>query len=454
MEGWVFHMDVCTDVYTEKEPEMPKKRDHGQGALYPVTRTRTLKDGTVKKYTLWRGVADMGIGPDGKRVQIPVSSKDKRTAKNRLDALLEEIRENGAPADKQTTVAQWAARWLEEVAKPNVDPKTYRNYRAAVNRRIIPLLGRKKVSTVTPGDVRALRKYVIEDLGRSSTTARETHIAMNGIMKSAVTERLIRRNPCDGVKAAKAAKAEKVAIPGDQALAILRAAADLPDAAGARWWFKLLAGQRQGEILGATLDRLDLDAGFYQVSWKLEELMREHGCGAQPCGKKYAAYCPSARWAEPDGFEKRQLEGRWHLTRPKSQEGRVVPLIPQLAEAIRRHLRATESQPNPHGLIWHQPDGSPITPAVDAQEWRDLLQAADVITAEENRPKGTALTGHIARHTAVTVLISLGVDHQLVGEIVGHSSTQVTEIYRHADQAEKVAAMEKLGKAWGAALES
>lgn len=436
---------------------MVKKRDNGMGGLYQITRTRTLKDGTVKTYKLWRGVVDAGVDAQGKRLQPYIHRKDKREAKRLLELLQDEIRENGVPSDKQTTIAHWAPRWLDEIAKPNVDPKTYRNYRTAVTRRIVPLLGKKRLHEVTPGDVRSLRKYVVETQGLSTTTAREAHIALNLLLTAAVTDRLIRKNPADGVKAPKAEASTRKAIPTDEALAILRTAALMPDAAGARWWFKLLAGQRQGEILGATLEDLDLDIGYYRVSWKLEELSREHGCkdvdGAPSCGKKRGAFCPAARWERPDGFEKRQLAGRWHLTRPKSQTGRIVPLIPVLVEAIRRHLAATADQPNPHGLIWHMPDGAPITPRDDAQQWRDLLQAAAVITAEQNKPKGTEITGHLARHTAITALASLGVDMQLIGEIVGHSSVKVTEIYRHADQAEKIAASEKLGTAWADALQ-
>lgn len=436
---------------------MPKKRDHGQGGLYQITRKRRLKDGTVREYTLWRGVVDLGIDADGRRVQPTVHAKTQREAKKKLDDLMEEIRETGAPADKQTTMAQWAPRWLEEIAKPNVDPKTYRNYRTAVTRRIVPLMGRKRVHAITPSDVRALRTFVVEGQGLSTTTAREAHIALNGILSAAVIERIIRKNPADGVKAPKAAASTRGAIPTGQALAILRTAALMPNAEGARWWFKLLGGQRQGEILGATIADLDLDLGYYRVSWKLEALTREHGCnvvdGAPSCGKKKGAYCPQARWEDPDGFEKRQLTGAWHLTRPKSQTGRIVPLIPQMVEAIRRHLKATAHQPNPYGLIWHMPDGAPITPRDDGQQWRDLLQAAGVITAEQNKPKGTELTGHIARHTAITALASLGVDTQLIGEIVGHSSAKVTEIYRHADHAEKRAAAAKLGTAWAESLE-
>lgn len=435
---------------------MPKARDHGEGALYAVTRTRTLADGTVKKYVLWRGVVDLGLDSEGKRIQKPVSSKSKRVAKERLERLKAEIREHGAPLDKQVRLRDYAPKWLAEVAKPNVDPSTFTGYKTQVNKWIVPTLGRKKISEITVADVRSLRT-AIDEAGRGASTKRQAHVVLRMILETARTERLCRTNVADDVKTPKQGKGRSGVIPTDAALEILRVAAAMPDAAGSRWWFKLLGGQRQGEIIGATLEDLDLEGGYYRVSWKLEELTREHGCtekdGAPSCGKQRGAFCPQGKWRVPDGYENRHLQGRWHLTRPKSQEHRVVPLIPQLAEAIRRHIEATKDLPNPHGLIWRMPDGSPITKRDDAAQWRDLLQAAGVITAEENVPGGTELTGHIARHTAITVLASLGVDHQLIGEIVGHSSTKVTEIYRHTHHDEKVAAMQKLGTAWGEALQ-
>lgn len=416
-----------------------KRRNHGDGALYEL-----------KSRGLWRGVLDLGYDPDGKRIQKYVHARTQRACRDKLEALKREIAETGAPLDKQTSVADFAAYWLENIAKPDVDPNTFTTYRSMVNRWITPILGRKKVHTLKPSHVHDLHA-AITSAGRADSTKRQAHIVLGLILDAARAERLITRNVVDDVKAPRAAKGVRGALTTAQALDILRTAATLPDAAGARWWLKLLAGPRQGEILGATLADLDLDGGYYRVSWKLESLSREHGCDGT-CGYRQPARCPQARWRVPTGFESRHLEGAWHLTRPKSRTGRVIPLIPQLSEAIRRHIAATAHQPNPHGLIWHQPDGSPIIPREDGQAWRDLLLAAGVITAEENRPGGTALTGHCARHTTVTVLASLGVDHQLIGEIVGHSSVQVTEMYRHAQDSEKRAAMEALGGVWADAL--
>lgn len=291
---------------------------------------------------------------------------------------------------------------------------------------IVPTLGRKKISTLKPTDVRTLRVRMTK-AGRATSTVRQGHIVLSMILHAAVADRMCRTNVAKDVRKPRSRKGVVVtkwdAFSTEQAIALLGAAAKLPDGAGARWWFKVLAGPRQGEILGATLDDLDLDAwtspndsggpltyGPYQVNWKLEELRRDHGCGDDPCSYKQGARCPQARWRIPDDFEMRHLSGAWALTRPKSRTGRMAPLVPPLAQALRRHLAATADQPNPHGLIWHDGTGEPIRPKDDDQQWRELLLAADIITEEEAVPSGTRQTGHWARHTMITILAGLGAD--------------------------------------------
>lgn len=418
---------------------MPKKRDHGQGGLY-----------YLPKRDLWRGVVDLGYDRDGKRRQKYVHARTKSECAAKLKTLIGEIDEHGAPLDKQTTVREWADRWLGTVAKVDVDPKTYGSYASLSRRWIVPVLGRKKVSALTPADVRALRAALMGE-GRSTSLARQAHIVLRRMLADARREGLCGRNVAEDVDMVRLVQQPRRALTTTEALAVLRAATALPAWSGSRWWFQLLAGQRQGEIVGATLADLDLETGTYAVQWKLEELVREHGCGGT-CTVKRGAACPQARWRVPDGFEMRQLDGRVHLTRPKSRADRVVPLIPQMSEAIGRHIAATEGWPNPHGLIWRNPDGSPILAKQDAQEWKDLLRSAGVISAAEAVPGGTGLTGHTARHTTVTILASLGVDFQVIGEIVGHSSAQVTRLYRHTQDAEKRAAMEALGGVWAEGL--
>jgi integrase len=131
-----------------------------------------------------------------------------------------------------------------------------------------------------------------------------------------------------------------------------------------------------------------------------------------------------------------------------------------MAEALRRYLEATKDVPNPYGLIWRRPDGEPITLAEDEQMWRNLLHKAGVITAEQTKPPRSRAPGtpdipttHWARHTTATVLMELGVDAKIIGEIVGHTSEQTTRRYQHVSSPVAREAMGRLGEHWSKALE-
>lgn len=429
---------------------MPKRRGHGLGALYKIE---------ARGRTYWRGVIDLGTHPaTGRRMQRSVQARTQREARDKLEALQREVAEHGAPLDRTVTVETWSHRWLDTHAR-DVDPKTRQGYASLVNKWIIPTIGRKRLASLKPSDVLAVRE-AMSQAGRATSTQRQAHIALGLMLEAARLEGLCRTNvakdaPKAGGRRGTVVKRERGAFTTEQVGAILAAAARLPLPDASRMWFRILTGARQGEVLGATIPDLHLapegEAGsYYVVNWKLEELSRSHGCGDAPCGFKRGAACPNAVWRVPDDFEMLPVEGRLHLTRPKSRTGRVVPLVEPLARILRHHISTTT--PSRQGLIWHR-DGRPITAGQDSQDWRDLLVSAGVITAEDARPGGTAMTTHWARHTAVTVLMEMTHgDAQLVGEIVGHSSAEVTEMYRHVRGSEREAAMAALASAWEGAL--
>ena len=306
----------------------------------------------------------------------------------------------------------------------------------------------------------------IDAAGRGISTKKGVHGTLRRLLKAALAERLCASNfmtgvpvPGDRAEKDKIGTETRGALTTDQVTAILAAASTQPFSAGSRWWFKMMSGQRQGEILGARLADLDLDRGVYTVNWKLEELRREHGCeGEEPpthprghvwaCGKKQGAACPQARWAVPAEFDREHLFGAWHLTPPKSKRGREVPLPAPLAEAITRHVDATVDWPNPHGLIWRDKAGRPFLPTADNDQWREVLLAAGVITAEQAAPGANPFTGHWTRHTAITALGRLGTDNKVVRDIMGHGSEQISDRYRHIQDVERREAMERLATEW------
>lgn len=426
---------------------MPKKRSHGDGGLY-----------FIASRGLWRGVVDVGFKPNGARDQKYVHAKTQREARAKLDALKAEIVAHGAPLDKVTTVAAFAQHWLDTVCRQTLKPSVLKAYTSVVNRWIIPHLGTKRIGALNPSDLRTVSK-AITDAGRSQDLALKAHNVLSAMLESARLDGLVARNVARDVVAPRVKESDRTALSTVDTFALLRESAATLD--GTRWWFAILTGMRQGERLGATLDSIDLDGGTFTVRWSLTEAKFEHGC-AGDCGKTRGGSCPSRRLIVAPGLDYRQLDGRLCLVRPKSGKARTFPLPPVLNAPLRRYLAETVDRPNPHGLVWRNEDGSPITARQDNAEWRRLLHAAGVITAEQakepkDRAAGTpdAPTTHWARHTTSTMLRELGTPAVIVGAIVGHGSERMTDRYTHADavSAEARAAMEAFGGKFALALD-
>lgn len=447
--NYCLRLYVCTNVCT-KGVAMPRKRSSGEGGLYFIPSRK-----------LWRGVVDLGFSPDGRRVQKYVHARTQTDARKKLNALKAEIEKHGAPLDKQTTVEDWAEHWLTTVCRPTYKPRALGSAESVVRTWVVPHIGRKRVAQLQPSDVRAVLQQV-RNKGRSTASARKVYDIMSRMLESARLDGVAPRNVAADVVAPKVKSQERGALSTEQGFAILGAAAGTLD--GTKWWVSLLSGLRQGERLGATIDSLDLDAGILTVQWELAEITSEHGCGERvngvwPCGKKQGAACPESRHKLPDGMAHRHLYGRLFLVPPKSGRSREVPLVPQVVEALRRYLKATEDVPNPHGLIWRHDDGTPFLPNEDQQAWRVVLFQAGIITEEQtlpprDRPKGTpdVPTTHWARHTTATILMELEVDAKIIGEIVGHVDVKTTQRYQHVSSAAARDAANRLGAHFAKAL--
>ncbi|MEE8666821.1 MAG: tyrosine-type recombinase/integrase [Bifidobacterium mongoliense] len=437
-------------------------RRNTSGIIRPYKRTtrHTLSDGTVRTYIRYEAKIDMGEDADGKRTRRTVTAKTYRECLAKVNDVLKDKREWGAAVPTSIKLGPYAEEWLS-IKKTSSDPSTYRGYMTCVRRHLAPYAG-KPIRDFTPTICRRILNQMQaynqkgEATGQASISSRRTlHTALNQIFKNALADRLIPSNPMIAVQRPHAKdneigkSAEREAFTIEQMQTMLSKAADMGPEKGAIWWWRLLTGMRQGEILGASLEDLifgktgdKVPYGQYAVNWKLEQIMREHGCGdpvkgVYPCHKKRPSFCTRPRWRVPDGYDITPLWGRWCLTRPKSKTGRIVPIIPLLAQVMQSYLKATADQPNPYGLIFHRPDGRPIEPDDDERGFRQLMELAGI-------PDPKSRTGHETRHSTVSLLSSMGVDVGLIMQIVGHSSIAMVEHYRHADITERLDAMETM----------
>jgi integrase len=116
----------------------------------------------------------------------------------------------------------------------------------------------------------------------------------------------------------------------------------------------------------------------------------------------------------------------------KSKKGRrPLPLPGQLFDLLIAHEEAQAKEREAAGSEWQgddwmftQPNGKPIDPRADHDDWKALLAEADVRDARL----------HDARHTAATVLLLLNVQQRVVQEFMGWSNAKVAERYMHVTE--------------------
>jgi integrase len=396
------------------------------------TRRSPYGDGGLFKRAdgMWVGTVEIP-NADGRRRQKRVYAKYMAEAKRKRDELRAEVAKGIIPVSSTTTVAVWLRRWADEIKKPHVRPNTFDWYDEAIRLHITPHIGSRKLKLLTPEDVRFMLRQA-----STPANAQRAHKTLKMALKDAMTEGLIGRNVAEAVERPKHLKQTRGVLTSSAAKTAIRAAIDIEESGGetlaTRWVAGFLTGARPAELLGLEWDRVDPDAGVVDLAWQLQQVDKSHGCD-DPCGKKRASFCPQARWDLPTGFEYRECVGTLLWTRPKTSAGtRIVPIVEPLRVMLEKHRQ--RPGPNPHNLVWHRPDGRPLTRHDDAKHWGSVL-------AEAKLPK---VDVYAIRHSTATLLQELGVAEETRMAIMGQSSAAAHRMYIHIDQSQAKMALHKL----------
>jgi integrase len=401
--------------------------------MTPAQRRRQWGTGSItqRKDGYWLGRIEAGYYSNGTRRQINVVRKTRAEVVRGLKEKQRQIILEGIPEAGigHATVKTWAAVWLARHQKA-VRPRVFVNDRGNVHKWIVPTIGHRRLDQLTPGDVRAVRTAVVK-AGRSTTTARNVHWTLMGMLKAAqleghqVTERVLK------VEAPVPAVSDRDAIPLDDALKILTAAMERPDRA--RWVASFLQAMRQGEVLGLTWTCVDFDRNVIDVSWQLQTL------------PYVDARDKAAGFIVPDGYEHRHLTKAWHLVRPKTARGqRVIPLVPWMSAAL-REWRGVAPE-NPWGLIWSETDSRGNPQPVKVKDDRDRWKALQV-TAGVQHASGRPFEGHEMRHATISWLVEAGVPISVIEALVGHAT--LVRAYVHTSDAQTRAAVEVIATKLG-----
>ncbi|MGB8345025.1 MAG: tyrosine-type recombinase/integrase [Ktedonobacteraceae bacterium] len=366
-------------------------------------------EGSVYQRSDGRWVAQVTL-EDGKRKLL--YRKTEKEALSALRKALNEQEKGTLATGPQQTLKAYLTHWLEEVHKPTIRLSTYVKYHKLINTYIIPVLGYVQLQKLTPQQVLSLYRQK-EKEGLSSKTINSIHGVLHKALDNAVRWNLISRNVCDLVSPPRIIKREAQTLTMEQAQKLLEAAhgqrLEVP------LKLALTTGMRRGELLGLKWADIDFENRFLQVRRTLDFI---------------ASY------------------GGYVETEPKTAKGRRKIMLPDLAiQALKQHRAQQEEWQLKAGEKWQGKDyvftgleGGPLNPRYILKLFAKLLKEAGL----------PHMHFHDLRHSAATLLLSMGVHPKVVQEILGHSNISMTmDIYSHVLPSMHKEAMDKWDDAFG-----
>jgi len=259
-------------------------------------------------------------------------------------------------------------------------PSSRAHVETMLRRHAYPTLGARPLSSILPSDVQAW----VQGLDLAPATVGVVHGIVSTVMKSAIRDRRIVANPCEGTKLPKKQRPQIVPLTTEQVTAVRDA---LPIELQPLVTLAAGTGMRQGECFGLTVDRVRFLERVAMVDRQLVTLQ-----GQAP------TFGP-----------------------PKTRaSNRTIPLPQVVVDALAAHL--AEFPANTDGLLFTLA-GKPITRQAFGHKWRAAVATAGL-------PTGTGF--HALRHYYASLLIRHGESVKTVQSRLGHASAVETlDTYSH-----------------------
>jgi integrase len=354
--------------------------------------------------------------PDGRQVQkkigpawtergrSPVGFYTKRTAEAWLrDALDAALRGTHPELATKATFAEAAEEWLRYVEHDrDVKPTTLTDYRSTVS-RLLPFYGEMRLIDITPRAIEEWRAELGTDREKPLTnrTRNKSLTILGGILERARKVYDLPSNPVRDVEKLRerydATRFEFYAP--EEVWALARAAASAQD--GALFLTAAFTGLRRGELIALRWRDVDFERSSIRVS------------GSYANGK---------------------------LTTPKSGKGRVVPMVPEVAEVLAK-LSQRDHSTGDDELVFRGDYGL----------YQDGSALRRRYVAAQERAGLRPIRFHDLRHTFGTLAIRGAESIVELQTWLGHAEVRTTMRYTHyreqQDAAQRLAAAFRQGDA-------
>jgi integrase len=337
--------------------------------------------------------------PDGTRRRRKVTGATENIVKARMRELKVDADRGLVARDKNITLATFLRSWIEHTLPRSVAPSTLALYSHIVEAYIIPTIGRRRLSSLSPSDVDDMIRQ-LSARGLSPNTQRSARSVLRKSLRFAIREKLATSNAATESDPVRVPQRAGRTLTVDEARQFLDFVDD--DRLAAAWITGLMVGLRLGELLALEWSDLQLDTAPATLTVRTS-LKRLAGVGLVRTETKTltsmrTVHLPDQTIAALRLHRTRQLEERLAA-------GEVWEPLPLGAD-----------------LVFRTEYGTAIDPA-------NLRHRCYKLTEESGIGRRSP---HELRHSAASLMLAFGVPLKVVSETLGHSSIRVTaDVYGH-----------------------
>lgn len=354
---------------------MDKRRGHHEGSVwYEADQDR------------W--VSQVTVAP-GKRKRA--YSKTKQDAIRKKNEMLRKANEGMLPTSEDVKIRDFFPEWLEAI-KNDIRISSYVKYKK-LTKYILEDLGEYYIQKITPFQIKTFYNKKLED-GLSTKMVNSIHGVLHVAFRSAVSWGYVTRNIVDNVDPPKIVTREGKPLTLEQAKKLLEHVKE--HRLETFLTMEIVTGMRRGELLALRWSAIDINRRIAVVLATVD-------------------YIPHYGYVE---------------TEPKTKAGkRPISLPPFLIDMLIEHKAKQEVQRKKVGEKWENmnlvfPDlhGGYFNP-------RYLEKTFNKIITDAGLPD---IHFHDLRHSAASILLSMGVNIKVIQELLGHSNISITlDTYSH-----------------------
>jgi integrase len=355
--------------------------------------------------------------------QVPGQTKaSMRQAKQVEARLLEEVGAGRHKGSRSRTMSELLERWLEwrPTVRP-IAPTTVSSYRAAMDRYILPALGKLPVRQVDAATLDAFYAHLRTRGGKDgrplkASTVHEVHAVLSGALKQAVVWGWIGHNPAKQATAPTVEKPDVQPPSAEDAARLLAIAMGESPELGLFLRLAVVLGARRGELCSLRWPDIDFDHGQVLIAGNVVRVPRKALV---------------------------HKDTKTHAKRRVAVGAGTLDLLRvyRVAQA-KQALACGATLPVEAYVFSHVPDGTkPIDPDGVSHRFLRLARRLEVNCRL-----------HDLRHFMVTQLVAGGVDWRTVSGRAGHADGHMTlGTYAHFQHAQDRQAAEFMDELLAAA---